>query len=133
MDHCILDSKTFKRVMWFKLFMVLFPWALIPLFIPVAWLPSLGIHFTLFQVMLLRLWGIVVLTVFFLYLHIYLRPHSKLSRFFMLFGMCDNGGLGILFAVGTIIYKLPLIIAINSPILLFFGYWFAVFRKRGKF
>lgn len=47
--------------MYFKFFMVIGVWGLTPLLIPVSLLPYLGLHFTSTQILLLRVWGVVVL------------------------------------------------------------------------
>jgi len=113
--------------------MVIFVWGIIPLLIPVKYLPVLGFHFNSFQVVLIRIWGIIVLLDTFLYLYIYKKPHSQLSKYLMMFAVLDNGGLGLVLLIATPIFKLPWGIWINIPFQLFFGYWFLRFLKRGKF
>ncbi len=129
----ILDSKTFKRVMYFKFFMVIFVWGLIPLLIPKNLIPLLGLHLTESQITLLRIWGIIVLLDTFVYLYIYKKPHNKLTKYLLLFGVLDNGGLGIILLILWPILKLPSGIWINIPFQLFFGYWFLRFYREGNF
>lgn len=129
----ILDSSTFKRVMLFKFFMVVFIWGLIPLLIPKSVIPLLGLQLTDFQVHLLRIWGVIVLLDYFVYLRIYKKPHTKLSKYLLLFGILDNAGIGIILLILTFIFKLPWGIWINIPFQLFFGYWFWKFYKEGNF
>lgn len=129
----ILDSSTFKKVMYFKFFMVIFIWGSIPLFIPVNFLPFLGLHLDTFQILLLRMWGIIVLLDTFTYLYIYKRPHTLLAKYLLLFGVLDNGGIGIIMLILTLIFRLPWGIWISIPFQLFFGYWFWRFYKDGNF
>ncbi|OGK20337.1 hypothetical protein A2866_04625 [Candidatus Roizmanbacteria bacterium RIFCSPHIGHO2_01_FULL_39_8] len=128
----ILDSSTFKKVMYFKFFMVIFIWGSIPLLIPVDFLPFLGLNLDSFQIMLLRIWGIIVLLDTVTYLYIYKRPYTRLAKYLLLFGVLDNGGIGVVMLFLTLIYKLPWGIWVNIPFQLFFGYWFWKFYKEGK-
>lgn len=133
MQSNILDSRLFKNVMYFKFFMVIFVWGLIPLFMPTTYLHYLGLNLSNTQVLLMRLWGLIVLLDFFVYFYIYKKPHTKLSKYLLLFGVVDNAGLGILLAIFTILVGLPWGIWINIPFQLFFGYWFWKFYKKGEF
>ena len=127
----ILDSSTFKRVMYFKFFMVICVWGLIPLLIPKSFITSLGLNLTDFQITLVRVWGLIVLLDFFVYWYTYKKPHSKWTKYLLLFGLADNGGLGLLLLILTPILSLPWGIWINIPFQLFFGYWFWRFYKVG--
>lgn len=127
----ILDSSTFKRIMYFKFFMVIFVWGLTPLLIPKSLIPSLGLNLTDFQIALVRIWGVIVLLDFFVYWYIYKKPHSKWTKYLLLFGLADNGGLGLLLLILTPILYLPWGIWINIPFQLFFGYWFWRFYIEG--
>lgn len=127
----ILDSPTFKKVMYFKFFMVICIWGLLPLLIPRSYIPFFGLHLTDFQIILLRIWGIIVLLDFFLYWYIYRNPHSKWSKYLLLFAVIDNGGMGIVLLILTLILALPWGIWINIPFQLFFGYWFWRFYTKG--
>ena len=127
----ILDSSTFKRVMYFKFFMVICIWGFLPLLIPKSLIPFFGLTLTDFQVTLLRIWGVIVLLDFFVYLHIYKKPHDKWTRYLLLFGVIDNAGIGTLVLFLTLIFKLPWGVWINIPFQFFFGYWFWKFYKRG--
>lgn len=129
----VLDSTIFKRVMHFKFFMVIFVWGLIPLLIPKQLIPLFGLDLSDFQIILLRMWGVIVLLDFFVYWFIFKRPHSKWSRYLLLFGVLDNAGIGILLLILTPIFHLPWGVWINIPFQLFFGYWFWKFYKLGKF
>lgn len=127
----ILDSPIFKKIMFFKFFMVIFFWGLIPLLIPKSLIPLLGFNLAEHQIIYLRVWGVIVLLDFFLYLYIYKKPHSKWGKYLLLFGILDNGGLGIVLLILTLIFSLPWGIWINIPFQLFFGYWFWKFYKEG--
>ena len=129
----ILDSTTFKKVMYFKFFMVIFIWGLIPLLIPVELIPKLGLILTASQITLFRVWGTIVLLNTFMYLYIFKNPHTKLSKYLILFAVLDNGGLGLLLLILTPIFQLPWGIWFNIPFQLFFGYWFWRFYKDGEF
>lgn len=129
----ILDSKIFKQVFYFKFFMVLVVWGLLPLLIPKEFLPLLGLNLSDFQITMVRFWGVIVLLDFFVYLYIYKKPHSVFSKYLLLFGVVDNAGLGLLLLILTIVYFLPWGIWINIPFQLFFGYWFYRFYKEGNF
>lgn len=129
----ILDSKIFKQVFYFKFFMVLVVWGLLPLLIPKEFLPLLGLNLSDFQIKMVRFWGVIVLLDFFVYLYIYKKPHSVFSKYLLLFGVVDNAGLGLLLLILTIVYFLPWGIWINIPFQLFFGYWFYRFYKEGNF
>lgn len=129
----ILDSKTFSNVMYFKFFMVIVVWGLTPLLLPVALLPFFGLHLNSTEVVLLRVWGIIVLLDTFLYYYIFKNPHKKLSKYLLLFAILDNGGFGILLLVLTPIFHFPWGIWANAPFQLFFGYWFLQFYRFGKF
>ncbi len=127
----ILDSPKFKKVMHFKFFMVIVVWGLIPLIIPKSIVPHLGLHLSDFQMTMLRIWGLIVLLDFFVYWYIYRKPHSKWTRYLLLFGVIDNAGLGIILLILTPIYDLPWGVWINIPFQLYFGYWFWRFYKEG--
>ncbi len=129
----ILDSSIFKRVMYFKFFMVICIWGLLPLLIPQNLIPFFGLTLTNFQITLLRVWGVIVLLDSFVYFYIYKFPHKKLSKYLLLFSVADNAGIGLLLLVLTIIFRLPWGIWINIPFQLFFGYWFWKFYKEGIF
>lgn len=129
----ILDSMSFKRVMYFKFFMVIFIWGLLPLLIPTNLIPLLGLQLNASQIQLMRIWGVVVLLDFFLYYYIFKNPHTRLSKYFILFAVLDNGGLGLLLLILTPFLHFPWGIWINIPFQLFFGYWFLKFYKQGKF
>ncbi len=129
----ILDSQLFKRVMYFKFFMVICIWGLIPLLIPEHLIPSLGLHLSDAQITIMRFWAVVVLLDTFVYLYIYKKPHSKISKYLLIFSILDNGGFGLLLLILTPILKLPWGIWINIPFQLFFGYWFWRFYKEGHF
>lgn len=129
----ILDSQSFKRVMFFKFFMVIFVWGLLPLLIPTNLIPLLGLQLTTSQIQLMRIWGVIVLLDFFLYYYIFKNPHTRLSKYFILFAVLDNGGLGLLLLILTPFLHFPWGIWINIPFQLFFGYWFLKFYKQGKF
>ncbi len=127
----ILDTQTFKNIMHFKFFMVIAIWGLIPLFIPETLLPYLQLDLTPLQITLMRVWGVIVLLDFFLYLYIYKWPHTELSRYLLLFGVLDNAGIGVVLIIFSFIFKFPWSIWINIPFQLFFGYWFWKFYKEG--
>lgn len=129
----ILDSLSFKRVMYFKFFMVIFIWGLLPLLIPTNLIPLLGLQLNASQIQLMRIWGVVVLLDFFLYYYIFKNPHARLSKYFIMFAVLDNGGLGLLLLILTPFLHFPWGIWINIPFQLFFGYWFSRFYKEGKF
>ena len=129
----ILDSSAFKKIMYFKFFMVIFIWGLIPLLIPANLIPLLGLNLTNSQVTLLRIWGIIVLLDTFVYLYIYKNPHNKLSKYLILFAIIDNGGLGVAELILWPFFKFPWGIWINIPFQLFFGYWFWQFYRKGRF
>lgn len=128
----ILDSSTFKSVMYFKFFMVICVWGLVPLLIPKSLIPYLGLNLTDQQIILVRMWGVIVLLDFFVYWYIYKKPHSKWTKYLLLFGLADNGGLGLALLILTPILSLPWGIWINTPFQLFFGYWFWRFYKEGS-
>ncbi len=67
------------------------------------------------------------------YLYIYKRPHNKLAKYLLMFSVIDNGGIGVMLLVLTLIFKLPWGFWINIPFQLFFGYWFWQFYKKGEF
>ena len=127
----VLDSSLFKRIMYFKFFMVIFVWGLLPLLIPKDLIPFFGLHLTDFQVTLLRAWGVIVLLDFFLYLYIFKKPHAKLSKYLILFAVLDNAGIGLVLLVLTPLLNLPWGIWAHIPFQLFFGYWFWKFYKEG--
>lgn len=129
----ILDTPLFHKIMYFKFFMVIVVWGLFPLLIPPKLIPFFGLHLTNFEILLLRIWGIVVLLDFFVYFYIYKKPHSKWTKYLLLFGILDNGGIGILLLILTFIFRLPWGIWVNIPFQLFFGYWFWRFYTEGKF
>lgn len=129
----ILDSSTFKRVMYFKFFMVVVIWGFVPLLIPAELISILGLHLSKTQITLMRVWGIIVLLDTFVYIYIFKRPHSKLSKYLLIFSVLDNGGIGLLLLLLTPIFKFPWGIWINVPFQLFFGYWFWKFYKEGDF
>ncbi|MFA9289206.1 MAG: hypothetical protein ACEQSA_05000 [Weeksellaceae bacterium] len=128
----ILDTKLFKHIMSFKFFMVIVIWGLIPLLLPKQYIPLLGFDFSDFQIMLMRIWGIIVLLDTFIYIYIYRYPHRKLSKYLMLFAVLDNGGLGIVLLALTPIFQFPWGVWINIPFQLFFGYWFWRFYQASK-
>jgi hypothetical protein len=132
-DMNVRDSMMFKRVMWFKFFMVIFVWGLIPLLIPENLLPFFGLHFNQMQIILLRIWGAIVLLDTFIYIYIYNHPHTKVTKWLLLFSVADNGGIGTLLLILTFIYHFPWGIWVHVPFQLFFGYWFWKFYKAGKF
>ncbi len=129
----IRDTKIFKRVMVFKFFMVIVVWGLLPLLIPITLLPFFGLYLDAQQILLLRIWGALVLLDTFIYIYIYRYPHRKLTNYLLLFGVLDNGGLGLVLLVLTVIYGLPWGMWANIPFQLFFGYWFWRFYSEGKF
>lgn len=129
----ILDSSTFKRVMYFKFFMVVVIWGLVPLLIPVKLIPTLGLYLSDFQITLMRIWGIIVLLDTFVYLYIFKKPHSKLSKYLLIFSVLDNAGIGLLLLLLTPIFRFPWGVWINVPFQLFFGYFFLKFYKEGEF
>lgn len=115
--------------MYFKFFMVIVIWGLVPLLIPKSLIPYFGLQLSDFQLLLVRIWGIIVLLDFFVYWYIYKKPTKKLTKFLLLFGVLDNAGLGLLLLVLTPIFSLPWGIWINIPFQLFFGYWFWRFYR----
>lgn len=117
--------------MHFKFFMVIVVWGLFPLLIPASWIPFFGLYLTDSQISLLRIWGVIVLLDFFVYWYIYKKPHSKWTKYLLLFGVLDNGGLGLILLILTPIFSLPWGIWINIPFQLLFGYWFLRFYKEG--
>ena len=119
--------------MHFKFFMVIFVWGLIPLFIPISLLPVFGLYPVAYQIVLLRLWGVIVLLDSFVYLYIYRNPHKKLTKYLLLFSVADNAGIGLTLLILTPLYGFPWGIWANIPFQLFFGYWFWRFYKAGKF
>lgn len=119
--------------MHFKFFMVIGVWGLIPIFIAPSGLEMLGLNLLPYQITLLRIWGIIVLLDFFVYWYIYKNPHTSWSKYLLIFGIADNGGLGVILAILTIIYSLPWGIWINIPFQLFFGYWFVRFLREGTY
>lgn len=127
------DSALFDRVMYFKFFMVIFVWGLIPLLIPKELIPLLGFNFDPTQILLLRLWGVIVLLDTFLYVFIFKNRDHWLTKNLLLFSIADNGGIGILLLILTLIFKWPWGIWVNIPFQLFFGYWFYRFYKEGGF
>ncbi len=129
----IRNSITFKRVMWFKFFMVICVWGLIPLLIPPQFLPFLGLYLTQTQIILLRVWGIIVLLDTFVYLYIYKHPHTMLTKYLLLFSIADNGGIGIMLFILTPIFHLSWGLWVNIPFQLFFGWWFWKFYRAGEF
>ena len=129
----ILDSSIFRRIMYFKFFMVIVVWGLVPLLIPKRMIPSLGLHLTELQISLLRVWGVIVLLDFFVYLYIYKNPHKKLTKYLLLFSILDNGGIGLILLLLTPIFNLPWGVWANIPFQLFFGYWFWQFYRKGSF
>lgn len=129
----ILDRPLFKRVMYFKFFMVIVIWGLTPLFIPANLIPFFGLNLSQSQIILLRIWGVIVLLDTLVYLYIFKNPHKKLSKYFLLFSVFDNGGIGFILLILTPIFNLPWGIYINIPFQLFFGYWFWRFYKEGSF
>lgn len=129
----ILDSILFKRIMYFKFFMVICIWGLTPLLIPQNILPLLGLQLNQTEMLLLRIWGIIVLLDFFVYWYIFKKPHTKLAKYLILFAVLDNAGFGLILLVLTPIFKLPWGIWVNIPFQLFFGYCFWRFLKEGTF
>gem|GEM_PF-6321918 len=128
----ILDTALFKNIMYCKFFMVIFVWGLTPLLIPQNLLPFFGLYLNQTQILFLRIWGVIVLLDFFLYLYIYKRPHTRLAKYLMLFAVIDNGGFGLALLIATPIFKLPWGIWANIPFQLFFGYWFLQFYRQGR-
>jgi hypothetical protein len=129
----ILDQPLFRRIMYFKFFMVIFIWGLIPLLIPIEVFPKLGLFFGPNEIMLTRIWGLIVLMDSLVYLYIYKNRHTKLSKYLFLFGVIDNGGVGVLNLILSFVFKFPIIIYIQAPFQLFFGYWFLKFYNDGNF
>lgn len=129
MKKDFFTSGTFKRIMYLKFFMVIVVWGLFPLLVPKEIIPFFGLILDNFQLILLRIWGIVVLLDSLIYFYIYFRPKTKLSKYLMLFAVLDNGGLGVLLILLTSILNLPWGIWINIPFQLFFGYWFWKFYQ----
>lgn len=125
----LLQTATFRNIMYFKFFMVIVVWGLTPLLIPAGWLPFLGLHLTSTQVLLLRSWGVIVLGDFFVYWYIFKRSTTKLVRYFMLFAVLDNGGFGLFLIFLTLLSRLPWGIWANIPFQLFFGYGFWRFYR----
>jgi hypothetical protein len=123
----------FRPIMFFKFFMVILVWGLIPIMVPAGWWPFFGFTLTAGQIVLLRIWGFIVLLDFFLYLYIYKFPENKLSKYLLLFGVIDNAGIGLILLIATLILKLPWGVWANIPFQIFFGYWFWKFFKQGKF
>lgn len=129
----ILDSPVFRKVMYFKFFMVICIWGLVPLLIPKDIIPFLGLNLSDFQIELLRIWGAIVLLDTFVYLYIFKKPHKQLTKYLLLFSILDNAGIGICLLILTLIFKLPWGVWINIPFQLFFGFWFLRFYKEGEF
>ncbi len=129
----IRSSNTFRKVMYFKFFMVICIWGLVPILIPKDWIPFLGLSLYDWQVIWLRIWGIIVLLDTFVYVYIFKNPNNKLTKYLLVFSILDNAGIGIILIILTFIFKLPWGIWINIPFQLFFGYWFYRFLKAGKF
>jgi hypothetical protein len=119
--------------MWFKFFMVVCVWGLVPLLIPPQFIPFLGLRLTQTQIMFMRMWGVVVLLDTFLYVYIYRNPHTPLTKKLLIFSIADNAGMGTLLLILTPIYHFPWGIWINIPFQLFFGYWFWKFYSSGEF
>ncbi|MBP6993887.1 hypothetical protein KBB12_01440 [Candidatus Woesebacteria bacterium] len=113
--------------------MVVVIWGFVPLLIPAELISILGLHLSKTQITLMRVWGIIVLLDTFVYIYIFKRPHSKLSKYLLIFSVLDNGGIGLLLLLLTPIFKFPWGIWINVPFQLFFGYWFWKFYKEGDF
>lgn len=128
----LLESPLFRRIMYFKFFMVIAVWGLVPLLIPAAALPFLGLRALQPHLIWLRVWGSIVLADLFLYLYIYLRPRSRLAGYLMLFAIFDNGGLGTVLLMITLVRGLPWGVWINIPFQLFFGYWFLCFYRANR-
>jgi hypothetical protein len=126
------DSAAFKAVMYFKFFMVIAVWGLIPLLIPVGWLSFLGLQAISPHILFLRLWGIIVLGDFFLYLYIYRHPRTRLAGYCMLIAVADNAGVGIIVLAVTLLHGLPWGIWANIPFQLFFGWWFLRFFRANR-
>ncbi len=120
----MFDSLTFRSLMYFKFFMVVAVWGLLPLLIPSGWLHYLGLQQVASHILWLRLWGLVVLCDSIVYWYIYQKPRSKLAGYLMLFAVLDNGGFGAVLLLVTVARSLPWGIWINIPFQLFFGWWF---------
>ncbi len=118
--------------MYFKLFMVIAVWGLVPLLIPVSWLPFLGLQAIGKHIIFLRLWGLVVLSDFFTYWTIYKRPRTKLAGYLMLFAVLDNGGVGVILLAVALVRGLPWGVWANIPFQLFFGWWFLKFYRQNR-
>lgn len=152
----ILESQTFKRVLFFKfLMLILAPsWLSLLLLIPVV-SAAVGLNVTDSQ--LAFLWGIIYIVNFLVHAYIFKFSHRQLSKNLLLFSALDNVGIGLvgLFFIftgstnhletlfsylackgcvtPTFILYWPWEIWITAAISLFFGYWFWRFYKEGKF
>lgn len=127
------DTATFRYVMWCKFFMVICVWGMVPLLIPTQHLPFLGLQLSAMQIVYMRIWGIVVLLDSVVYFYMYKHPHEALTKYLLLFGIADNGGMGTILLFFTPVFHLPWGIWINIPFQLFFGYWFLRFYHEGGF
>lgn len=128
----LFEENIFKRIMYFKFFMVIVVWGLFPLLVPKEIIPFFGLTLNQLQITLLRVWGIIVLFDSLIYFYIYFYPKTKLSKYLMLFAILDNGGLGLTLLVLSPLLKLPWGIWINIPFQLFFGYWFWKLYQENK-
>lgn len=129
----IRDSQTFRTVMRFKFFMVIFVWGLIPLLIPAGYVSVLGLTLTRTQLPILRIWGSIVLLDTFVYIYMYRHPHVRLTKYLLLFGILDNAGIGLLHIILMPFMHIPWSLVASTPFQLFFGYWFFRFYKAGGF
>lgn len=125
-------SAVFKAVMYFKFFMVIAVWGLVPLLIPARWLPHLGLSAVVPHIIFLRLWGIVVLGDFLVYWYIYKRPLTNIAGYLMLFAVADNGGIGLVLLLTTLLHGLPWGVWVSIPFQLFFGWWFLRFYRENR-
>ena len=125
----ILDTPLFRRILYFKLCMVVFVWGLPLLLLPASAFAFLGIDLAVYNISLIRLWGLVVILNTFYYTYILRHPRAPLSKFLIIIAVCDNGGLGIFLLLKLLFTGLPWGVAISIPFQLFFGYWFYRFMK----
>jgi len=129
----IRNSSTFNYVMYFKFFMVVFIWGLIPLLIPEELISIFGFQLNGWQLTLFRTWGVIVLLDTFLYVYIFRHRHNWLTKNLLIFSIIDNAGIGLGLLILTLLFSLPWGVWINIPFQLFFGYWFWKFYKAGEF
>ena len=130
----IRNTSSFDKVLYFKFFMVIVVWGLLPLFIPQDLLPFLGLReVTHTRVLLIRVWGVIVLLDSFVYVYIFKHRNRWLTKYLLLFSIIDNAGIAILILIATPIFSLPWGAWIHTPFQLFFGYWFWRFYTAGQF